>query len=312
MPGESIYQLETLLGWYKKNLSGKVEFERLGLDGHSALITIRGRRELRLLIITFDPYRDGDFLSWIKSLMLVHKRASIKFDRVEVWVPPRDLRDLQEELDDEIKREGLLAKVTIRSMRDLYPRDESIEINTPKRKNQNRIRTKIRERQDVKRTYQEIKEKQGKINKEFGGYMNEIVNELKKAVHESMKSVLLEVKEEENQLEIMNKLHELEKRVELLEAMIRLLGGQYPDNQFNLHPMDYKQHRIKSHSDNSYSKENAEMIKGHEEIKSYQKIEINKGAALPPSAQEADEVLKEMLSNPWVEILHKKGEKVES
>ncbi len=313
MSGESIYQLETLLGWYRRNLSGEVEFERLGLDGHSALITIRGRRELKLLITTFDPYRDGDFINWIKSLMTAHKRAGIEFDRVEVWMPPRELTDIQEELNDEIKREELLTKVIIRSMGDLYPRDELIEVRIPERNIQNRrIKTKIRERQDAKISLQEIEKRQRKTDKEFSDYMKDIVNELKMAVRESMKSVLSEVKEERNQLEIMNKLHELEKRVDLLEAMIRLLGGQYPSNQINLQQMSTKQPQIESYSGSSYSERNVEVTESREETEPYQKIEINKSeTALPPDAQEADEVLREILSNPWVEILREKGEKVE-
>ncbi len=313
MSGESIYQLETLLGWYRKNLSGEVKFERLGLDGHSALITIRGRRELRLLITTFDPYVDGDFLSWVKSLMLAHKRAGIEFDRVEVWVPPRDLRDLQEELNDETVKEGLLANVTIRSMIDLHPMEESIGVNVPKRKDRTHIEKRVKESQNIKRIRQKVEDRREKTDKEFNKYVREIVNELKKAVHESMESVLSEVKEERNQLEIMNKLHELEKRVELLEAMIRLLGRQYTPNQLNLQTINTKHPQIESYGSSYHPKEEVKLTKGHEETESYKEIEINKGEiAVPPSDQEADEVLREILSNPWVEILRKKGEEVES
>ncbi len=316
MSGESKYQFEALLGWYKKNLSGRVEVERLGLDGHSVLIAIRGRRELKLLITTFDPSEDGDFLIWIRSLIQAHKRAGIEFDRVEVWVPPEDLEDLQEELDNGTEsEEKWLTKITIRSVRDLYP-SETAAFIVPKKKEKERNRAVTIRRQNIEEIHREMRGESQRKSEKLEEYMKDVVNELKAALRESMESILSEVKEERNQIEIMNKLHELEKRVELLEAMIKLMGRQfYPLNQPEPVLVVDNKLRMESHSSNIDSKENAKIARNsHEGTITHQGIDINKDKKTnPPSDHEADEVFREILNNPWVEILRKKeGENIES
>ncbi len=153
-----------------------------------------------------------------------------------------------------------------------------------------------------------------------------ILNEIKRTIDQSMKSIVEEVRKG-NEIDLLNKIHELEKRVELLEAMIRLLGQQ---GTINLQPAGWVMRNSvlpklePTEIENEYRREQptgAEAVRTREE----ERAESTPGDSHQvniPSAQESggseefpttgsEDILEEILSNPWVEILRRKGEGVE-
>ena len=314
--GESISQLEILLGWYRKNLPGSVKAERLGLDGRSVLITITGRRELKLLVTIFDPFEDVDFFSWARSLIDSHVRAGIHFDRVEVWVPQEEVDEIQDEMDRRIRLgENWLSKMTIRSLSDLSLR-QSVEVDEGSIQRK-RIKKSTRKEEITLRKEEQIvilekpKRRTDGLKRSSSEDVEKIVNEIKKVIEDSIKSLLSKVEEKKNEVEIVTKLYELEKRVELLEAMIRLMGSQqYSPNQLSvrMEPSKIQHPRVSEHPKEEKSEKEAI---GEIAEETMHQVNIPQTPKPPVSPEGADEVLEEILSNPWVEILRRKGEDVE-
>ena len=140
-----------------------------------------------------------------------------------------------------------------------------------------------------------------------------VVDEIREAVKDSIKSALQEVKRQETQADVLAKLYELEKRIELLEAMIRLIGsGSLPAPQREIIPTTPAPtalpHReegpIEGHEEPRGSPRTD--TKTSEDIVKYDSGGRTSESSGPPEGSE--NILEEILDHPWVEILREKGE----
>ncbi len=328
MPGET-EGVEVLLGWYKKG--ARARLERLGLDGRSAILRLEGRNILRPLVAIYDPSDDGDFSEWIEELVEVHKRAGIKFDRVDVWVPPRALEYAMDELS---KVRGLGVEIVIRSTRELgSPVGEvSIESDEVPEKRSSLVRATFAPRKERKTTNQvgggmEITQRMKNVKmtlEEGEDGLPTILREIKETIDQSLKSILEEIRRDK-EADLLNRIQELERRVELLEAMIKLLGNQHVAPGA-YQPVELNKPRTFKYETTTVPSPDSEIMRGQIEEgerkegggASREERQFNipstgeKAEPGPPSRAVSEDMLEEVLSNPWVEILRKKGEDVES
>ncbi len=329
MSGDNLEEIEPLLSWYKR--TGHVQVESLGLDGRTIILKIEGRkRSIRSLVALYDPSLDGDLSAWLRDLVDSHRRAGIEFDRVEIWTSS----EVADELSAESEEIDVSIDVVIRSLSELgSPVSPTLTtLPSEKRAIGRRTRRKPSLRKEESRTVVVV-ERREERNDRYPepdqireDSLAAILNEIKRTIDQSMRSIIEEVRKG-NEIDLLNKIHELEKRVELLEAMIRLLGSQ--QGTVNLPPAwaarnnppprmeptvlrgELKREQPAEPEDVGMGgKENAEPTLGY----SHQ-VNIPSGRESGGSEESqttgSEDILEEILSNPWVEILRRKGEDIE-
>jgi len=327
--GDNLEEIEPLLSWYKR--TGRVQVESLGLDGRTVILKIEGKkRNIRSLVALYDSSLDGDLSTWLRDLIDSHRRAGIEFDRVEIWTSPEMVDDLSaesEELGEDID-------IVIRSLSELGS-PVSPTLTTPsKERTTSRRARKPSLRKEESRTIVVVEERKEhgsryeEPNRSMEDSLTAILNEIKRTIDQSMKSIVEEVRKG-NEIDLLNKIHELEKRVELLEAMIRLLGqqgtinlpqGGWAARNSVLPKLEPTEIKIKS----EYRREQpagAEAVRTREEERAESAPRYSHQVNIPYAQEsggseespttESEDILEEILSNPWVEILRKKGEDVE-
>ncbi|MDK2373241.1 MAG: hypothetical protein QI197_07695 [Candidatus Korarchaeota archaeon] len=329
MPGDNLEEIEPLLSWYRR--TGHVQVESLGLDGRTIILKIEGRRgSIRSLVALYDPSLDGDPFIWLRDLINSHRRAGIEFDRVEVWTSPEMVNELSagsEELDESIY-------IVVRSLSELGSPLSPTPTSLPSEERATSRRTRRPSlRKEESRTIivvEERKERGSKYeepNKSREDSLTAILNEIKRTIDQSMKSIIEEVRKG-NEIDLFNKIHELEKRVELLEAMIRLLGSQ--QGTVNLPPAGWagrsnipprleptelrrevkREQSTEPEAVRTGEGERVESALGYGHQVNIPSTQGSGGSGEPPITGSED-ILEEILSNPWVEILSRKGEDVE-
>ncbi len=328
MSGDNLEEIEPLLSWYKR--TGRVQVESLGLDGRTIILKIEGRkRNIRSLVALYDPSSDGDLSTWLRDLIDSHRRAGIEFDRVEVWTSPGMVDELSAKSEE--LNEGV--DIVIRSLSELGSPVSPTLTSPPSEKRATSRRTRRPSlRKEESRTIVVVEERKERGSKyeepdrSREDSLTAILNEIKRTIDQSMKSIVEEVRKG-NEIDLLNKIHELEKRVELLEAMIRLLGQQ---GTINLPPAGWvarnnappkpepaeikrefrREQPTEAEAVRTREEERAESTPGYSHQVNIPSAQESGGSEESPTTGSED-ILEEILSNPWVEILRRKGEDVE-
>ena len=330
MSGDNLEEIEPLLSWYRR--TGHVQVESLGLDGRTIILKIEGRkRSIRSLVALYDPSLDGDLSAWLRDLIDSHRRAGIEFDRVEIWTSPEMENELpaeSEELDESVD-------IVIRSLSELgSPVTPTITaLPSEERKTSRSIRRRPHLRKEESRTIvvvekrEEHEDSSSEPDRGREDSLTAILNEIKRTIDQSMKSIVEEVRKG-NEIDLLNKIHELEKRVELLEAMIRLLGSQ--QGPVNLPPAGWaarnnapprmeptelrrdlrREQPTEPEAVRTRGRGGEESALGYGHQVNIPSGQEGSGSGESPTAGSED-ILEEILSNPWVEILRRKGEDIE-
>jgi len=326
--GDNLEEIEPLLSWYKSRVES-VQVESLGLDGRTIILKIEGKKgDIRSLVALYDPSLDGDLPTWLRELIESHRRAGIEFDRVEVWTPI-EMADEQSIESEEING----VDIVIRSLSEIgspvspTPTSLSSGKRTISRKTRRpSLRKEERRTIVVVEERKEHDSKHEEPDRSREDSLTAILNEIKRTIDQSMKSIVEEVRKG-NEIDLLNKIHELEKRVELLEAMIRLLGQQ---GTINLPPPGWaarnnappklepaeirrefrREQPTEAEAIRTREEERAESTPGYSHQVNIPSAQESGGSEEPPTTGSED-ILEEILSNPWVEILRRKGEDVE-
>ncbi|MCS7102341.1 MAG: hypothetical protein NZ992_00475 [Candidatus Korarchaeum sp.] len=293
--------------WYRG--AGSIKSVKRGLDDRSFIIELSGRREIRVLAVLYDPLVDEDLQEFVESLLDSYRRARIGFDRLDLWVPA-PLYSRAQELMEEAERKGLgwMSNVSLRPLavsRDL----ESERVGETKRviikqpeASKNSLASKGPE---VSREVKESKEVSFLIQ-QVG---REIGEGIARSLEESLKNILSSIDIRRGDPELLSKVYELEKRIELLESFIRILGnygmGNVPQILKEL-PRETPRVQEQLRPSGTIEKDRPKI---EETVMSIR--DVSKGEEALDSSVSADEVLTEIFNNPWVSILRKKGDSVE-
>jgi len=323
LSGESLSHIDVLLQWYTKNTPGSIRRERLGLDGYSVLISVSGRRELKLLVTIYDPSRDGDFIKWVRSIMDSHTRAGISFDRIEVWVPEDSFKDLQEEVERRYESgEKWLSKVIVRNVSEITSNVKGIpsvssETHVSKRAEPQIVSDRSpSSKPPLIVVGSEVHERKELKKREIS--VEKLVSELRSVIEDSLKPLIAKIEEKQIEVEILSRLSDLEKRVELLEAVIRLLGSQVPTNVMKVNRIEQPREGTidvrRAITERKGSSKSEEVIldkreEGYAEVR--EQVNILNEDSSPRVPEDTQDILEEILNNPWVDILRKKGEDIE-
>ncbi len=188
---------------------------RGGLDESSFVIEISGRREIRVLVSIFDPSYES-VQEFVESLIDSYRRAGIVFDRLDLWVPKNLYATASREVEEgRAKGDGWASKVIVRSLDrsfipDLEMKSVSREDLQIKRDSQVARSSRITPDPDIGKLIQEV----GK------GLAEEISKNLEIFIRGLLSS---DLKKEDP--ELIHRIHELERRIELLESFIKILGS---------------------------------------------------------------------------------------
>lgn len=328
MSEEDLGEIKQLLAWYKR--IGNVTVESLGLESGTVIIKLEGRRRsFRSLVTLFDPSSDTDFSDWLKDLIASHKRAGVEFDRVEVWVPP-------ERLDESIREsEKFGANIVIRSLSEPsfasgliisernYKEREGSTLPKYREGGEKRVTAQFNPNREKSTTNREKSTIVATENNKLNSYnsaeiekrenINEILNEIKAIIDQSMRTILDEIRRESD-TNLVKRIEYLEKRIDVLEAVIKLLGNQgvsinEPFTQRMMEPSYVKRDEVLHGSNDTRISEEEYRVVDETQQSNIPLKEESEPESSTPSPSE--DVLEEILSNPWIEILSEKGGDVE-
>jgi hypothetical protein len=270
---------------------------RGGLDERSFVIEVSGRKEIRILVSILDPSYES-VQEFVESLIDSYRRAGIGFDRLDLWVPKNLYAIANREVEEgRAKGDSWASKVTVRSLDRSFALDlemksaskEEEDLKVPRRSRALRSDRVVQD-VDMRKLVHEI----GK------GLAEEISKNLETFIKEILSS---DIKKEDPELR--NRIHELERRIELLESFIKILGsyGTVPSLP-KLSVQDLREPLVESSP-----KQKPKVERVEEPI-------IPKIEGSPPDvrleASSTEDVLSEIFNNPWVSILRRKGEELES
>lgn len=274
---------------------------RGGLDERSLVIEISGRREIRVLVSVFDPSYES-VQEFVESLIDSYRRAGIGFDRLDLWVP-KDLYAIanKEVEEGRAKGDSWASKVTVRSLdRSFTPDLEMKSLDKEVKDLQIPRNSQVRSNQispdpDMRRLIQEV----GK------GLAEEISRNLGTFIRDLLSS---DLKKEDP--ELIHRIHELERRIELLESFIRILGSygsvpSLPRSSFQ----DLSEPVIESLPKR---KPRVESVRESVIPKIEENIHNERSHDVRSEGSSTEDVLSEIFNNPWVSILRRKGEDLES
>jgi hypothetical protein len=286
---------------------------RGGLDERSLVIEISGRREIKILVSIFDPSYES-VQEFVEYLIDTYRRAEIGFDRLDLWVP-KDLYDAASREVEEGRARGdrWASKVTVRSLdRTFAPdleakplsRGKGLQITENSQVRSNAIVDAVKRKSSQVASNQITPDMRELVQEVGRDLAEEISRNLEMFIRDLLSS---DLKKEDP--ELIHRLHELERRIELLESFIKILGsyGSVP-------PLPRP----------SFGDLNEPVIEGLPKQKTG--IEREKETAAPKIEENihderphdvmlggsAEDVLSEIFNNPWVSILRRKGEDLES
>lgn len=287
---------------------------RGGLDERSLVIEISGRREIKILVSIFDPSYES-VQEFVEYLIDTYRRAEIGFDRLDLWVP-KDLYDAASREVEEGRARGdrWASKVTVRSLDRTFAPD--LEAKPLSRGKGLQITENSQVRSNaivdaVKRKSSQVASNQ--ITPDMRELVQEVGRDLAEEISRNLEMFirgLLSSDLKKEDPELIHRLHELERRIELLESFIKILGsyGSVP-------PLPRP----------SFGDLNEPVIEGLPKQKTgiereketiAPKIEENIHDERPHDVMleggSAEDVLSEIFNNPWVSILRRKGEDLES
>lgn len=290
--------------WYRG--AGNIKSVKRGLDSRSFVIELLGRREMRILAVIYDPSTDEDLQVFVESLLDSYRRARIGFDRLDLWVPA-PLYPKAQDLIEEAERRGLswTSKVSLRPLTvsgDLES-EGSYDIRGASFKRPEEVKSPLIERKPEHSGEMRESKEVSLLIQEVG---REIGEGIARSLEESLRNILSSIDVRRNDLELLLKIHELEKRIELLESFIRILGGYGASNAPQIPreiPRAKEQFSSSRIAEETHSKTDEVVIKIGD---------VTKGEEVLPSNISTDDLLAEIFNNPWVSILRKKGDNVES
>jgi hypothetical protein len=270
---------------------------RGGLDERSFVIEVSGRKEIRILVSILDPSYES-VQEFVESLIDSYRRAGIGFDRLDLWVPKNLYAIANREVEEgRAKGDSWASKVTVRSLDRSFALD--LEMKSASKEEED---LKVPRRSQALRSDRVVQDvDMRKLVHEIGkGLAEEISKNLEVFIKEILSS---DIKKEDPELR--NRIHELERRIELLESFIKILGsyGTVPSLP-KLSVQDLREPLVESSP-----KQKPKVGRVEEPI-------IPKVEGSPPDvrleASSTEDVLSEIFNNPWVSILRRKGEELES
>lgn len=295
--------LSAVVEWYRG--AGSVRSVKRGLDSRSFIIEVSGRKEMRILAVAYDPSTDEDIREFVDSLLDSYRRARISFDRLDLWVPAPLYAEAQRLLE-EAERRGVdwASRVALRPFTppgDLMERTGGIGGTDLGSKERPRVHSIERRAESPSRRVFDEREI-GLLVQELG---REIGEGIARSLQDSLREIISSIDTRRSDPELISRLHELEKRVELLESFIRLLGSHGIASTSHIQietPRARERPQVPR-----MMREDEERHPRIEEVKLGEMIERERVAA----DTSAEDVLEEIFNNPWVSILRKKGEGLE-
>lgn len=291
----------SIIEWYRG--AGNIRSVKRGLDDRSFIIELSGRREMKVLAVVYDPSVDEDPQDLIDSLLASYGRARINFDRLDLWVPI-PLYSKAQELIEEVERKGLswTSKVSLRPLaipRDLGGEEEG-HVRGAGVKHRGTVRSSSTEvKPELSR---EPRDSRDLLIREVGREIGEVIA---RSLEESLRNILSSTDRRGGDSELVSKIYELEKRVELLESFLRMLGSYGLSNVPQIRsetPQIREQFHFPKAVEESRSRVEEATMNIKDSAGGEEPIGLNASA---------DDVLAEIFNNPWVSILRKKGEGVE-
>jgi len=272
---------------------------RGGLDESSFVIEISGRREIRVLVSIFDPSYES-VQEFVESLIDSYRRAGIVFDRLDLWVPKNLYATASREVEEgRAKGDSWASKVIVRSLDrsfipDLEMKSVSREDPQIKRNSQVARSSRITPDLDVGKLIQEV----GK------GLAEEISKNLEIFIRGLLSS---DLKKEDP--ELLHRIHELERRIELLESFIKILGSYGTFSSLPKPSFQFSELFIES---STKQKSEIERVEKQVIPKIEEDIHNERSYDVGSEGGSMEDVLSEIFNNPWVSILRRKGENFES
>ena len=272
---------------------------RGGLDESSFVIEISGRREIRVLVSIFDPSYES-VQEFVESLIDSYRRAGIVFDRLDLWVPKNLYATASREVEEgRAKGDSWASKVIVRSLDrsfipDLEMKSVSREDPQIKRNSQVARSSRITPDLDVGKLIQEV----GK------GLAEEISKNLEIFIRGLLSS---DLKKEDP--ELIHRIHELERRIELLESFIKILGSYGTFSSLPKPSFQFSELVIES---STKQKSEIERVEKQVIPKIEEDIHNERSYDVGSEGGSMEDVLSEIFNNPWVSILRRKGENFES
>ncbi len=272
---------------------------RGGLDESSFVIEISGRREIRVLVSIFDPSYES-VQEFVESLIDSYRRAGIVFDRLDLWVPKNLYATASREVEEgRAKGDSWASKVIVRSLDrsfipDLEMKSVSKEDLQIKRNSQVARSSRITPDPDIGKLIQEV----GK------GLAEEISKNLEIFIRGLLSS---DLKKEDP--ELIHRIHELERRIELLESFIKILGSYGTFSSLPKPSFQFSELVIES---STKQKSEIERVEKQVIPKIEEDIHNERSYDVGSEGGSMEDVLSEIFNNPWVSILRRKGENFES
>ncbi len=299
MAAEVNSAISPIVEWYRG--AGSIRSIKRGLDNRSFIVDLSGRKEMRILAVIYDPSTDEDIQEFVESLTDSYRRARIGFDRLDLWVPSPFYRRAQA-LMEEAGR-GWVSKVILRPLK--APVDTEGE-------GAEDMRGAIRSKDEgpfvtrVPEPGKRVSEEMNLLIREVG---REIGEGVARSLQDSLKSILSSIDIRRSDPELIVKIYELEKRVELLESFIRLLGnygvGSIPQVHREVPPVPQVHREVPPVQERPQ-----EIAKDHQRVERVA-MDVVRSEEIGESNLSADDILAEILNNPWVSILRRKGGEVE-
>lgn len=299
--------------------AGSLKSVKRGLDDRSFIFEISGRREMRILAVVYDPSSDGNLQEFVEDLMDSYGRAGVDFERLDLWIPESLYRKAQELLEEAERRKWKWSRSVTLWPLPVPLSSEGPELEEGKRISRVREIEPVRIKEGNRNSDKEIRFQDDEVRgaKEIRALIKEMGREISegiaKSLEESFKSLISSIDLRKSDPELISKIYELEKRIELLESFIRLLGTQggviYVPQQLREPPS------IKFEDNAPVTKITSPIDSVNFEKREEREMEVNLGASersFEVRPDEAGDVLTEIFNNPWVSILSKKGDEVES
>jgi hypothetical protein len=291
---------------------------RGGLDERSLVIEISGRREIKVLVSIFDPSYES-VQEFVDYLIDSYRRAGIGFDWLDLWVPKDLYATANKEVEEgKAKGDRWASKVTVRSLdRSFAPdlevksaskevRDLQIPRNSQVARSNAIADDAVKSKSSQVARSNQMMPDMRKLVQEVGkGLAEEISRNLGMFIRDLLSS---DLKKEDP--ELIHRLHELERRIELLESFIKILGSYgsvpsfpRPSSQDLSEPVIERLPKQKT---------GIEREKETTSPKIEENIHNERPHDVMSEGGSAEDVLSEIFNNPWVSILRRKGEDLES
>lgn len=277
---------DLLLNWYQRQLGSKVELSRPGEDEYSVYLHIEGfKGEKEVLAFFMIPESVEDFVEEVKRRIKLIDEKEVPVDFIDVWVPEEWIGRLEEVVDSYFGGENFPI-IRIR---------DSSQLNIPLQAFQELVPASPRKLEPVKRDFR-LEEERRALRRERRTYITNLTEE---RLEEVLERVIRKVEEERRIREVEKSVGELQRRISLLEEVIRFLisSRTSPPAESPLALRGIEKRELR------------EREEGAQRVESRPKI-MREPDRIP--RKRSNELIEEFIKdNPWAEVLRRRGSKSE-